>query len=80
MRSREPWKVPSSEVYLLMRAGLVVPVEEHNQILRDYLAAAEKVQASKRDNCRVVINACSAGEQPPLNLIADRARRLLHRR
>ena len=68
MRSREPWKVPSAEVYLLMRAGLVVPVEEHNQILRDYLAAAEKVQASKRDNCRVVING-SFCEQPPLNLI-----------
>ena len=68
MRSREPWKVPSADVYLLMRAGLVLPVEEHNQMLRDYLAAAEKVDAPKRDNCRVVING-SFCEQPPLNLI-----------
>jgi benzoyl-CoA reductase subunit C len=68
MRSREPWKVPSSEVYLLMRAGLVLPVEEHNQMLSEYLAAAENVKASKRDNCRVVING-SFCEQPPLNLI-----------
>lgn len=68
MRSREPWKVPSSEVYLLMRAGLVLPVEEHNQMLEDYLAAAATVEAIKRDNCRVVING-SFCEQPPLNLI-----------
>lgn len=68
MRSREPWKVPSSEVYLLMRAGLVLPVEEHNEMLADYLAAAASVEAIKRDNCRVVING-SFCEQPPLNLI-----------
>ncbi|MCK2087916.1 benzoyl-CoA reductase subunit C [Thauera aromatica] len=68
LRSREPWKVPSADVYLLMRAGLVLPVEEHNQMLKDYLAAAVKIEAQKRDNCRVVING-SFCEQPPLNLI-----------
>ena len=28
VRSTEPWKVPTSEVYLIQRAGLVLPVED----------------------------------------------------
>lgn len=68
LRAREPWKAPSSEVYLLNRAGLLLPVEEHNAMLRDYLAAAEAEDRPRRDNCRIVING-SFCEQPPLNLI-----------
>ena len=41
-RATAPWKAPSSEVYLLMRAAMLMPVEEHSQLLIDYLAAAEK--------------------------------------
>ncbi len=33
-------KVRSTEVYLLLRAGLVLPVEEHNELVRAYLGAA----------------------------------------
>lgn len=67
-RSQTPWRAPAVEVYLLMRAGLVVPVEEHITLMRDYLAAAEAEDRPMRDNCRVVING-SFCEQPPLNLI-----------
>jgi benzoyl-CoA reductase subunit C len=67
-RSAQPWRVPSSELYLLMRAGQLLPVEEHTQMLGDYLAAAEQEERPKRDNCRVVVNG-SFCEQPPLNLI-----------
>ena len=67
-RSRTPWLAPTAEVYLVVRAGMVLPVEEHNQLLRDYLAAAEAESRPVRDNCRVVLNGVFC-EQPPLNLI-----------
>ena len=67
-RAAKPWQAPTSEVYLLLRAGMVLPVEEHTQLVRDYLVAAEQVTRAKRDNARVVING-SFCEQPPLSLI-----------
>ena len=68
LRARAPWLVPTSEVYLVMRAGMVLPVEEHSLMLREYLAAAQAEQRPMRDNCRVVVNGVFC-EQPPLNLI-----------
>ncbi len=67
-RAEQPSKAPSVEVYLLMRAGMVLPVEEHNELLNDYLAAAAVEERPVRDNCRIVINGAFC-EQPPLNLI-----------
>ncbi len=67
-RAKTPWKVTSHEVYLLMRAGMVLPVEEHSQMMQDYLAAAAAVDRPMRDNCRVIVQG-SFCEQPPLNLI-----------
>ena len=67
-RAAYPWQAPTSEVYLLLRAGMVLPVEEHTTLVRDYLAAVAKTQRPKRDNARVVING-SFCEQPPLALI-----------
>ncbi|MDE2295690.1 MAG: benzoyl-CoA reductase subunit C [Gammaproteobacteria bacterium] len=67
-RIAQPWQVPAAEVYLLMRAGLVLPVEQHSELLRDYLAAARAVERPRRDNCRVVVAGVFC-EQPPLNLI-----------
>jgi benzoyl-CoA reductase subunit C len=68
LRAETPWKAPSSEVYLLMRAGMVLAVEEHSAMLSDYLDAAVEEDRPQRDNCRVVVNG-SFCEQPPLNLI-----------
>ncbi|GJL81832.1 MAG: r-phenyllactate dehydratase small subunit [marine bacterium B5-7] len=67
-RSETPWRAPAAEVYLLMRAGLVLPVEEHIVMMRDYLEAAIAEDRPMRDSCRVVISG-SFCEQPPLNLI-----------
>jgi benzoyl-CoA reductase subunit C len=67
-RAEKPWKAPASEVYLLMRAGLILQVEEHTKLMRDYLAAAEREDRPMRDKTRVVITG-SFCEQPPLNLI-----------
>lgn len=67
-RAKQPWLAPTSEVYVLMRAGLMMDVEEHNQMLKDYMAAAAKEDRPKRDNVRISIYG-SFCEQPPLNLI-----------
>ena len=67
-RARKPWQAPTSEVYLLLRAGMVLPPEEHTALVRDYLATIDEVPRPKRDNARVVLNGTFC-EQPPLALI-----------
>jgi len=67
-RSDKPWLAPSSEVYLINRAGMLMPVEDHNQLIKDYIAAAALEDRPRRDNSRVVVSG-SFCEQPPLNLI-----------
>ena len=68
LRAKAPWLAPTSEVYLLMRAGMVLPVEEHSRLLEQYLAAARAEPRPRRDNCRIVVNGVFC-EQPPLSLI-----------
>jgi benzoyl-CoA reductase subunit C len=67
-RAHKPWQAPTAEVYLVLRAGLVLPVEEHTKLVRDYVAAAEATPRPKRDNARVVLTGVFC-EQPPLGLI-----------
>jgi len=67
-RAQKPWQAPTSEVYLLLRAGMVLPPEEHTRLVRDYLVAIDALPRPKRDNARVVINGTFC-EQPPLALI-----------
>jgi benzoyl-CoA reductase subunit C len=67
-RAAKPWQAPTSEVYLVLRAGMVLPPEAHTQLIRDYLAATDAQPRPRRDNARIVING-SFCEQPPLNLI-----------
>jgi benzoyl-CoA reductase subunit C len=67
-RAQKPWQAPTSEVYLVLRAGLVLPPEEHTPLVRAYLAAADAEKRPQRDNARVVLTG-SFCEQPPLSLI-----------
>ena len=67
-RAQKPWQAPTSEVYLLLRAGCVLPPEEHTILVRNYLREAETEKRPKRDNARVVMTG-SFCEQPPLGLI-----------
>ena len=67
-RAAKPWQAPTSELYLVQRAGMILPPEEHTQLVRDYIAATDAVPRPKRDNARVVINGTFC-EQPPLTLI-----------
>ena len=67
-RAVKPWQAPTSEVYLVLRAGMVLPVDQHTQLVREYIAAADLLPRPKRDNARVVVTG-SFCEQPPLALI-----------
>jgi len=67
-RSKEPWRIPTEELYLLMRAGEIAPVEIFNEKLRTYLAAADEGDYPVKDRSRVVV-AGAFCEQPPLGLI-----------
>ncbi|MBK6686861.1 MAG: benzoyl-CoA reductase subunit C [Deltaproteobacteria bacterium] len=68
LRTERPWQVPSSELYLVVRAGMVLPVEDHNQLLKDYHAAAVEEELPIRDKSRIVLSGVFC-EQPPLSLI-----------
>jgi benzoyl-CoA reductase subunit C len=67
-RRESPWKHPASEAYVAVRAGNVLPVEDHNRLLAAYLEAAQASPRRPLDNCRVVLTG-SFCEQPPLALI-----------
>jgi benzoyl-CoA reductase subunit C len=67
-RAARPWQFPTAELFLLIRAGLVLPVEEHTRLIDDYLSAADAEERPVRDNCRVVVTGMFC-EQPPLALI-----------
>jgi benzoyl-CoA reductase subunit C len=61
--------VPTWELYLVLRAGLLLPVEEHDALLEDYrLAVMQDVERRPLDQARVVLTG-SFCEQPPLGLI-----------
>ena len=68
IRRETPWKVPSEELYVLMRAGEVAPVEEFLEKTREYLAAVERDPGRPRDRSRVIVVGAFC-EQPPLGLI-----------
>jgi benzoyl-CoA reductase subunit C len=68
LRAAVPWQAPASEAYLVIRAGLVLPVEEHSVLLRQYIDAAKAEKRPIKDNSKVVVTGMFC-EQPPLNLI-----------
>lgn len=68
LRAREPWTVPSSELYLLLRAGNVLPVEEHTALLERYHSMTVACRRPPLDMARVALRGCFC-EQPPYELI-----------
>jgi benzoyl-CoA reductase subunit C len=69
LRRKQPWKVPTAELYVMLRASLVIPVEESSEMLAAYLAAVERDESRKpMDQARVIVTG-SFCEQPPLGLI-----------
>jgi len=68
IRAEKPWLVPLGEYYLLNRAGSVMDVEEHNELLSDYIGGIKSLKRKPLDNIRVVLLGCFC-EQPPLGLV-----------
>jgi len=67
LRAGAPELLSTLELYLLVRAGDLLPVEEHNGLLQN---ALQRVPTSgrRRDSIRVVVEGAFC-EQPPLDLI-----------
>ena len=69
LRRQQPWKVPTAELYVMLRASLVIPVEESSEMLAAYDSAVRNDELRKpMDQARVVVTG-SFCEQPPLGLI-----------
>jgi benzoyl-CoA reductase subunit C len=68
VRRETPWNVPTEELYLLMRAGELVPLEEFVEKMRDYLTVCQAETGRMRDRARVLVVGAFC-EQPPLGLI-----------
>jgi len=69
MRRETPWKVPTAELYLVLRAGLLLPVQEFSEMLVAYRDAVQADTSRKPlDQARVLVTG-SFCEQPPLGLI-----------
>ncbi len=68
LRAEKPWQVPTTELYLLLRAGNLLPVEEHTALMEQYRQAVEREERPELDNSRIVLTGAFC-EQPPLGLI-----------
>ena len=68
LRRDDPERAPTSEVYLVLRAGNVLDVETHTRLCREYIAAAKASKRPVLDSARVVVVGAFC-EQPPLGLI-----------
>jgi benzoyl-CoA reductase subunit C len=69
LRRAEPWKVPTHELYVILRAALVLPVDEATGLLAGYRMLVEDDPSRQpMDQARVLVTG-SFCEQPPLGLI-----------
>ncbi len=68
IRQATPWKLSAVDTYYILRAGQVIPVEEHNEILEQVLTHLQNEIGEPMDNIRIVITG-SFCEQPPIGLI-----------
>jgi len=68
LRAAEPHRVSTADVYLLLRAGNIMDVEEHTAMLREYIEIARLYDRPVLDNVRVVVTGMFC-EQPPLSMV-----------
>ena len=68
IRRQFPWRLSAEDVYLVIRAGLVFPVEKHNNILERVLEFIRNDIGEAMDKIRVVVTGAFC-EQPPIGLI-----------
>lgn len=63
-----PERIPTEELFLLIKAGEVVPVETFVEKAGQYLEATEETSVPPRDRIRVIVVGAFC-EQPPLGLV-----------
>ncbi|MBV6477730.1 MAG: Benzoyl-CoA reductase subunit C [Ignavibacteria bacterium] len=68
IRQEFPWRLSAVDTYHVIRAGLSMPVEEHNLIIEEVISHISEDIGEQMDNIRVVISG-SFCEQPPVGLI-----------
>ncbi|RMH93087.1 MAG: benzoyl-CoA reductase subunit C [Calditrichaeota bacterium] len=68
LRQEYPWRLSAVDLYHLLRAGLALPVEEHNQLLAAVYKFLQEDIGEPMDNIRVVVSGAFC-EQPPVGLI-----------
>ena len=67
-REQMPHQLPTTELYVLLRAGNFIPVEEHTRWIRHALEILPERRLKRRDSIRVVVEGAFC-EQPPLGLL-----------
>lgn len=68
IKQKFPWRLTAEELYYIIRAGMVIPVEEHNSILEDVLSFIQQDVGEPMDKIKVVVSGAFC-EQPPVSLI-----------
>jgi len=68
IRQDYPWRLSIEDVYSIVRAGTVIPVEEHNEILEKVCELIKEDIGTPQDKIKVVISGAFC-EQPSLGLI-----------
>lgn len=68
IKQKTPWLLSTYEAYILIRIGTLLPVEEHNDILRAAMSELRERNRPSRDFVRVILEG-SFCEQPPLELL-----------
>ena len=68
IRQKYPWRLTIEEVYYILRAGTVIPVEEHNEILEKVCNTIKNDIGAPQDKIKVVISGAFC-EQPAVGLI-----------
>ena len=68
IRQEYPWRLSIADVYAIIRAGTVIPVEEHNAILEQVCRFIKEDIGTPQDKIKVVISGAFC-EQPALGLI-----------
>lgn len=68
IRQDYPWRLSIEDVYCIIRAGTVMPVEEHNEILEQVCEHIKKDIGEPQDKIKVIVSGAFC-EQPALGLI-----------
>ncbi|MBI3460475.1 2-hydroxyacyl-CoA dehydratase, partial [Candidatus Acetothermia bacterium] len=68
LRKESPWLLSASESFVIVKAGTILPKEEHNQLLREILSLLPERNAKPQDKVRVVFVGAFC-ELPPIEMI-----------